>query len=1048
MTESLMISSANKATPRLSQAPLTRDEVVANIVRFSTEAVASTTPEEEKQRPLRKLIHALRNRKGRFDLIFAVCNEVPQRRELTQRIIAGLSDQHPVELQLDGKEESLLETLFAAPGAPEPLIIYGLELLLPSADNEKIRREQTFQELQIRREKFRQLGRPLVFWMPEYVYTLIGQHAVDFWSWQSGGFFFTGQWSTIAPLRDDYLPLLSRFSQRYPVRPLRPDFVGRESQIAALTSMLREGNHVVIHGMAGIGKTSLALFFAQSLKADYPDAQLLIPLRSSTEAPRSPGDGLRDIIYAFRPDEKLPDEPVLLTALYRNLLSHRRALIILDDAPNATAVHPFLPPPGSVLLVTSRHALNLPAVRSISLDYLAPAEARKLLLYLAPRLTLELADQIVALCGYLPLAIRMAGSFLAVAGEIDPIRYIEQLRHERTQFDRLAGERVNLKIQEWLIRQNCSRLDAETARVFQQLTVFPASFDAAAEEIVCLDPDNIHLKTLVRHSLVFYDEAANRYHLHDLIRSFVTSKVEPEAYQGAASRHAAHYVQSLSTANMLYLKGGEALKQGLGLFDREWENIQAGQVWAATRSEADQSASLLCSDYSEAGAHLLELRLHPQERVRWFEVALTAAQRLNKPAAIAGHLGNLGNAYMALSEPRRAIEFYEQALIANREIANRLGEGGTLGNLGNAYITLGEVNHAIEYYEQHLVIAREIGDRRGEGNSLGNLGYAFMMRRDYRQALAYYQQHHIIAHEIGDRQGESRALNNLGVVYNALGDPQHTVEILEQNLTLIHEFGDRHGESTTLLNLGDAYVALKQFHHAGKYYEQALFISREIGDRRMEGMALGSLGIVYSNLGRPDHAIEFYEQQLQVTKESGDRFGEAYVMGSLGYAYHAVGKFQNSIELYQRQLALARESNGLISEEPALGNLGAAYYALADFDRARAYFEEQLKIARGNDDQRASGQALFNLGLTLHKLGERAAAIKHVAAALEIYEQLDDQSNVDHARQQLSEWMGQSAPKDRGIHIGKVSGSIIITGDQNTVNPGTYNINIGEASTK
>jgi tetratricopeptide (TPR) repeat protein len=48
-------------------------------------------------------------------------------------------------------------------------------------------------------------------------------------------------------------------------------------------------------------------------------------------------------------------------------------------------------------------------------------------------------------------------------------------------------------------------------------------------------------------------------------------------------------------------------------------------------------------------------------------------------------LGNLGNAYSNLGDPRKAIEYYEQALKIDKEMEDRQGEGVWLGNLGLAY---------------------------------------------------------------------------------------------------------------------------------------------------------------------------------------------------------------------------------------------------------------------------------------------------------------------------------------------------------------------------
>ncbi len=157
---------------------LSRDSVVESIVRLNEDEESAVVGDREHQ--LRRLIQTLRNRKDRFALIFVVCNEAPLRRKLTQEVKENLSDQDLFELHLTGKENSLLDNLLRISGAPHPLFVFGLENLLPSSDEDKLRREETLQELQLRREQFRKLSRPLVLWMPEYAYTLIGQQAVDF----------------------------------------------------------------------------------------------------------------------------------------------------------------------------------------------------------------------------------------------------------------------------------------------------------------------------------------------------------------------------------------------------------------------------------------------------------------------------------------------------------------------------------------------------------------------------------------------------------------------------------------------------------------------------------------------------------------------------------------------------------------------------------------------------------------------------------------------------------------------------------------------------
>jgi tetratricopeptide (TPR) repeat protein len=124
--------------------------------------------------------------------------------------------------------------------------------------------------------------------------------------------------------------------------------------------------------------------------------------------------------------------------------------------------------------------------------------------------------------------------------------------------------------------------------------------------------------------------------------------------------------------------------------------------------EKNKVAAQLCNYYPNAGTYCLDLRQYPRERTRWLEAALAAARSLMNRASEGGHLGNLGNAYAALGEPRRAIEFYEQALAIDREISDRRGEATDLWNMSLAQDKLGEREQAIANAEAALKIYEQI----------------------------------------------------------------------------------------------------------------------------------------------------------------------------------------------------------------------------------------------------------------------------------------------------------------------------------------------------
>jgi NB-ARC domain len=512
----------------------------------------------------------------------------------------------------------------------------------------------------------------------------------------------------------DAVALRQAFLALYPARLRQlpadlPDFKGREPQVDKLLHLfIDDSGHAAIAalgGMGGLGKTALAVHVAHKLVVHYPEAQIFVDLTGTAAAPLCPAAAMGRVITAFEPQARLPESPDEVAALYRSLLAGRQAPLLLDNAANAAQVQDLLPSPPAAAIVTSRRAIILPGLTFLKLEVLSAAEAADLLdIILGKGRAAE--EEITALadrCGCLPLALRAAGSFLATHQDWGVGEYLEAMAQEK---DRLRGlNRGDLEVEAvlGLSAAGLARENPEWAKRWQGLTVFPRSFDragAAAVWQVAEEDVRDTLSELLTRSLVLYDSATGRYSLHDLMRlvavnAFGYGRAVPDAAADAqrlaqaAAHHAAQYVKILREADDLFKKGGEALMQGLALFDREWDNIRAGREWAEEYAETDQEAARLCSAYPDTGAYVLHLRQHPRERIAWLEAAVFAARRLQERAAEGGHLGNLGVAYNSLGESRRAIEYHEQYLAIAREIGDRRCEGIALGNLGVATIPWG-----------------------------------------------------------------------------------------------------------------------------------------------------------------------------------------------------------------------------------------------------------------------------------------------------------------------------------------------------------------------
>lgn len=528
----------------------------------------------------------------------------------------------------------------------------------------------------------------------------------------------------------------------------------------------------------------------------------------------------------------------------------------MDNAGNAEQVEPLIPPAGCLLLVTSRQHFTVPGLAVKDLNTLNAADARDLLLTIAPRIGTQ-ADEIAVLCGHLPLALRLAAAALVKYRNLSPADYVGRLR-DRKQRLQLIDASLSLSYE---------LLSEEMQERWRWLAVFPdtfADYSAVAVWNVKVDEAKYMLGELMVTSLVEWNETSGRYRLHDLARLFANAKLSAEEQAVGQKRFATHYKDVLTAVQQLYLQGGESLLHGLAMFDLEWGNIQEGHAWVAAQTEDDPDVAQLGLTYHDAGVYVLHLRQHSREQIRWLEIALVAARRLQDRKGEGATLGNLGNAYVNLGETRRGIRFYEQTLPILRETGDRRGEGVALGNLGLAYFNLGKTQESILFHEQQLAITREIGDRRGEGAALCNLGTAYAELGETRHAIQFYEQQLSIVREIGDRRGEGFALGNLGACYSDLMESRRAIQFYKQQLEIVREIGDRRGEGGAIGNLGVAYRNRGESRRAIQFYEHALVIDREIGDRRSEGMHLWNMSVALYQLGERTQAIQHAEQALAI----------------------------------------------------------------------------------------------------------------------------------------------------------------------------------------
>ena len=695
------------------------------------------------------------------------------------------------------------------------------------------------------------------------------------------------------------------------------DFTGREQLTEEILADFARANGVAISGltgMAGVGKTALGLVVAQSLEERYPDAQIFLDLKGTT-APLAPSEILRYIILSLEPSAELQtDDVAQLSATLRSILHDRHVLLFLDNARSADQVGSISVPETCALLITSRWQFAIPGLNFHRLNVLSEEEAVNFLLALNQRIG-ENAAALASACGYLPLALRIAGSFLQINSDWPAERYLAQLSEYRKRLIALRDARQGASLDTEpdvtaTFELSYQQLNIEEKRCWCRLGIFSTSFTSAAAAHIC-ETDEVsahsHLALLHRYSLLEYDATTTRYHLHDLLAEFALNHLEEDDERRIRYIHAHYYWQILNLVNQMVMHGGDETIRGLRIFDIERTNIYSGQEWAASHSQNDAGCLELCGSYGALG-ETLRLRLHPSTYIRWIEVALVAVRESKNREAEAGLLANLGLAYSSLGKTDKALRSQEHALEIAREIGNRKIEGASLNNIGIVYKDLGESRRSIEYYEPALAIVHEMGDLRTEGSIVGNLGIAHKNLGSLDEAMRLFNKALSISRETGNRPAELATLNNLGSIYGALGDDRAAIDSYEAALTIARELRDRRTEGAVTGNIGMVYKNRGNIRKAIELYGVALAIAQEIDDVISETIVYGNLAMAYTVIGDSSRALDFYEKQLRLSRETGDRRSEGNALAKMGTTLYELGQKERGIECLKDALGIFEDT--------------------------------------------------------------------------------------------------------------------------------------------
>ncbi|WP_084964882.1 ATP-binding protein [Thermoactinospora rubra] len=641
-------------------------------------------------------------------------------------------------------------------------------------------------------------------------------------------------------------------------------FVGRARELSLIERVhgATAGTVLVIDGMAGIGKTALAVHAAHRMAGHFPDGHLYVDLRGHDSGrSMAPADALGYLLRSLGvPAEWVPADEQEQAAAYRSLLADKRMVVVLDNARDVPQVEPLLPgSPGCLTIITSRATLAaLDGATRLHLDVLSEPEALAMLAHLAGpdrvEAQPEAAATVVRLCAMLPLAIRLAGARLAARSAWPIATLVERLADRTRRLDELrAGERAvraSFAVSYHALETSKDPVDREAARAFRLLGALEWAEMSVPVAASLLEVPQLRaremLERLVDDRLL--DLAApGRYHTHDLLRLYARELAddEPEARRRAVRRRALEcYVAAAEKVNLLLNPlTHHTPADAVGSPHGEFPLSTPADATAWIDSERDNLLAIARQAAVDPGAA-------PALVVR-----LTAA--LNRPYDLRGHWQDI-------------ITMRQLAARTARRLHDHRGEAFALQDLGWTHVRVGHAaEKALRTARRALKIWREIGDRRSEQACLNILGFAHRQLEQYTKAVECLEQALAICRDIGHRYGEATTLDHLGLVYQRLGRFEDAIACHRDSLAITRELGQRYGEATALGNLGWAHHRTGDSAQAVPLYQQSAAIAREAGDRYQEAESLWGLGEAHHDLGHRDQARRHWDRSAAILVEIG-----------------------------------------------------------------------------------------------------------------------------------------------------------------------------------
>jgi len=722
----------------------------------------------------------------------------------------------------------------------------------------------------------------------------------------------------------------------------------------------------VIDGMAGVGKTALAVRVAHQVGHRFPHGQLFVDLCGYTPGltPLAAEDALDQLLRSLDvPQQIIPAGLAARAALYRAKLAGTNTLIVLDNVSSAQQVLPLLPgTAGCAVLVTSRQKLaGLEDAYSLTLGELPDSDALSLLCDIAGDERVApgdpAADDLVRMCGGVPLAVRVVASQLRRQPDLRPASLVDRLRADEGRLRHLRDESRDLSV---LFQASYEALAPAERLLFSSLALVPgADFDAyAAANLIADDLESTQrtLDSLVDHNLL-NQRVPGRYQFHDLLRLFagqIDERSDPDFRAAAATR----------------------------LFD-----FYEAYAWSADRYFTRNTRPLAAPDFARAPlvppfADRREAKTRMRTERDNLEAAISASR--GAPRRLVSLTGALATFFQQEGAWRRAAELHTAARATACSHGLTLEEANALWDAGRIRNTTGDIASAEAVQTEALAIYRRLGNRQGQVNSLVDLGRIEHIKGQLERASALFEEALTISRAIGDRQGEANVLAELGRVQQLTGDADVADELFTRSISLCEDVGDLLGLANNYINLAYSANVKGSYNEAVRLAESALGFYRDVESKQGQANALSMSARYRIESGDYTGVIEMIEESISLHEEIGFQQGLAGSLSSLGKVQLALSDIVGAEASARRGLEIMEAIHHRLGTAESQLLLGRVRAAVQAYDEAMRHYAEALSLFRGGGDAESEAETLNYMAELAVDCADHESAAKSYRQALSV----------------------------------------------------------------